>query len=575
MTGPTAVGGVTGATPGAPRTDPAHGVPDRTAADVADVNDALLQGLDRDSVLRLVARGVHRGLDAMACAVSTLERDGTLVVRAADGRVRPDLVGTRVPVANSPAGEALRRREPVVTDSGQAGVWSGSVLGPVLVVPIPGLERPGGVIEVADVASADSSESRRFGAGDVCTAGLFAAAAGMAVEHDRVNTDLELSAAVLGAPGGEPLPETLRRLSAAALTGTGGPAAAIYLLDDNLTLRRAAGTGPTELLEDGAAGAAPNVAQAAVASRAPIVHQHVHPEGGRSGTTSPGAAQSSDGPGHGTENGAGPGADRRTTALVCVPLMSRGVVLGVLCCLCPAGSYPGRRELAYLSMVAGKAAMTVDSSHLVASAQEKAAQEERQRLARELHDSVSQALYGIALGARTARESIGQAPDRIDQPLAYVLQLAEAALADMRALIFELRPQALAEEGLVAALGKQLAAFRVRHGVRTRAVLGNEPAGAFKVKQTLYRIAQEALQNAAKHAQAHNVLVRLDASPTALTLEVADDGVGFDPGASYPGHLGLRSMRERVGELGGTLEIHSAPGKGTRIVARAPTGLWP
>nr|WP_238345323.1 histidine kinase [Actinopolymorpha cephalotaxi] len=506
--------------------------------------------LDRDSVLRLVAGGVRRGLAAAACVVSTLERDGTLVVRAADGRVRPDLVGTGIPVADSPAGEALRRREAVVAGPGPTTAWPGSVPGPVLVVPIPGRERPGGVIEVADVESPGGAGGRRFGADDVRTVGLFAGAAGMAVEHDRGCADLELSAAVLGAPGADPLPRTLHQLSTSALSGTGGLAAAIYLLDDNLTLRRAAGAGPAELLEDGASGAAPNVAQAAVASRAPIVHQHVQPEGR-------------------------PGADRRTTALVCVPLMSRDVVLGVLCCLCPAGSYPGRRDLAYLSMVAGKAAMTVDSSHLVASAQEKAAQEERQRLARELHDSVSQALYGIALGARTARESIGQEPERIDQPLAYVLQLAEAGLADMRALIFELRPQALAEEGLVAALGKQLAAFRVRHGVRTRAVLGNEPAGAFKVKQTLYRIAQEALQNAAKHADAKNVLVRLDASPTALTLEVADDGVGFDPGASYPGHLGLRSMRERIAELGGTLEIHSAPGEGTRIVARAPTGLWP
>ena len=554
MTGPTVVSGLTGVEPDAARTAPAAAVHTAVAADVADVNDALLQGnLDRDSVLRLVAAGVRRGLDAVACAISIPERDGTLVVRVADGRVRPDLAGTSVPVADSPAGAALRGREAVVAESGQGTAWSGSVPGPVLVVPIPGRERPGGVIEVAGAAR------RRFVAGDVRTVGLFAGAAGMAVERDRAAADLELSAAVLGAPGEDPLPPTLHRLSEAALTGTGGPAAAIYLLDDNLTLRRAAGAGPAELLEGGAAGAAPNVAQAAVASRAPIVHQHVHPAGRRSRT-------------------ALPGADHQATALACVPLMSRGVVLGVLCCLCPAGSYPGRRELAYLSMVAGKAAMSVDSSHLVASAQEKAAQEERQRLARELHDSVSQALYGIALGARTARESIGKDSadaERIDQPLAYVLQLAEAGLADMRALIFELRPQALAEEGLVAALGKQLAAFRVRHGVQTRAVLGNEPAGAFKVKQTLYRIAQEALQNAAKHAEAKNVLVRLDASPTALTLEVADDGVGFDPGASYPGHLGLRSMRERVSELGGTLEIHSAPGEGTRIVARAPTGLWP
>ena len=527
---------------------------------VDDVNAALHDGVDRDGVLRLVARGVRQVLGASACTVMTLEPGETLLVRAADGRVRPDLPGSHVPVDDTLEGEVVRSQAPVTSADGQDPRWrgtslSGPGLGSVLLVPVPGYDRPGGVIEVAD------AEGRHFGTDDARTVGLFAAQVGMAVEHDRAGADLELLAAVLGRPDTEPLPRTLEALTTGVLAGTEALACAIYLLDDNLSLRQVAGDGPRELIETGMTGSGPNVAHAAIASRAPIVHQHVLP---------------GELPGAGRRSSRRLEGSGRTASLVCVPLMSRSVVLGVLCCHCPPGRYPSKLELAYLSVVAGKAAMAVDSSHLVASAQEKAAQEERQRLARELHDSVSQALYGIALGARTARESLGEAPEeRVDQPLGYVLALAEAGLADMHALIFELRPQALAEEGLVAALHKQLAAFRARHGVDTHAELGPEPAGAFKVKQALYRIAQEALQNAAKHAQARRIVVRLETSPTALALEIADDGDGFDPSASFPGHLGLRSMRERITEVGGVLDLSSAPGEGTQIRARVPTGLWP
>ena len=202
--------------------------------------------------------------------------------------------------------------------------------------------------------------------------------------------------------------------------------------------------------------------------------------------------------------------------------------------------------------------------------QKVAALEERQRLARELHDSVSQALYGIALGARTAHTLLEGDPPRAKEPLDYVLSLAEAGIAEMRALIFELRPESLAQEGLAAALGKQAAAARARFGLQVDAEVGEEPALPLEAKTALYRIAQEALHNTLKHAQASRVTLRLAQEDARVELEVADDGKGFDPTRDFPGHLGLQSMRERMERLGGTLGIDSAPGQGTCVRAEVP-----
>jgi PAS domain S-box-containing protein len=211
-----------------------------------------------------------------------------------------------------------------------------------------------------------------------------------------------------------------------------------------------------------------------------------------------------------------------------------------------------------------------DSAQLWATARDKVASEERHRLARELHDSVSQVLYSIGLGARTARHLLERAPQEAGEPIDYILQLTEAGLAEMRALIFELRPHALDEEGLVAALTKQTAALRTRYDVTTHPALGPEPDASMDVKLALYRVTQEAMQNIARHAQARNVTVRLTEEDADLVLEITDDGVGFDPGQRFPGHLGLASMRKRITDVGGVLEIDSAPGAGTRIHARAP-----
>ena len=158
---------------------------------------------------------------------------------------------------------------------------------------------------------------------------------------------------------------------------------------------------------------------------------------------------------------------------------------------------------------------------------------------------------------------------RIAEPLDYVLTLAEAGLTEMRALIFELRPESLEKEGLVAALKKQ-AAFRTRDELKVETTLCDEPDAPLEVKEALYRIAQEAIHNAAKHARASNVQVRMGCSPKHVALDVSDDGIGFDPEGAFPGHLGLHSMRERTERLGGTLAVESSSGKGTEVRARIP-----
>jgi PAS domain S-box-containing protein len=254
-----------------------------------------------------------------------------------------------------------------------------------------------------------------------------------------------------------------------------------------------------------------------------------------------------------------------------VPLMVRERFIGWLSLHhCEPGAY-AQHHVTLARTIANQAATGIENARLYAQARRLAALEERQRLARELHDSVSQVLYGVGLGARTASALLDRAaiaPEfkaSLAEPLDYILSMAEAGLAEMRALIFELRPDSLEREGLVAALTRQADALRVRHKLEVHTKLCQEPLLPFEAKEALYRIAQEALNNVAKHAQASRVQLRLRSEPGGIILEVEDNGVGFDPQREYPGHLGLHSMRERAAKFGSVLDIESAPGNGTLI----------
>jgi signal transduction histidine kinase len=261
---------------------------------------------------------------------------------------------------------------------------------------------------------------------------------------------------------------------------------------------------------------------------------------------------------------------QHVTSWLGVPLIVKERVIGALGISHPRPNFYTEQHARLASAIGSQAAIAIENARLHEHVRGLAAVEERQRLARELHDSVSQALYGIALGARTARTMLDRDPSKAQEPLDYVLQLAEVGLAEMRALIFELRPDALETDGLVAALERRLAATRARHGVELVSDLCAEPDASLDVKEALFRIAQEALNNTVKHASATRIELRLFQRDGLLTLELRDNGAGFDPAGQFPSHLGLRSMRERAAQLGGTLEIESAPAQGTRVVARLP-----
>ena len=202
---------------------------------------------------------------------------------------------------------------------------------------------------------------------------------------------------------------------------------------------------------------------------------------------------------------------------------------------------------------------------------ERAVAEERNRLARELHDSVTQALYGVTLYSEAAGGQLAQGhADRAADHLQELQGTAQEALAEMRLLIFELRPPILEELGLVAALQARLQAVEGRAGLRTEFRTNLEGRLPPDLEEGLYRLGQEALNNALKHAQAKQIRVELCEEGVGVMLEIIDDGVGFDPAtAGERGGIGLSAMAERAAELGARLEIESAVGRGTRVAV-----LW-
>jgi len=203
------------------------------------------------------------------------------------------------------------------------------------------------------------------------------------------------------------------------------------------------------------------------------------------------------------------------------------------------------------------------------------AADERKRIARDLHDSVSQSLFSTALHVRSAERAL--ADERVDpagplaKELGRVKQLTGAALAEMRALVFELRPRALAEDGLVVALEKHASAVSAREELPIVVDGPHERLPvALEAEEQLYRVTQEALANVIKHASASAARITVSAADEIVEITISDDGRGFRPDPGLTEGFGLRSMRARVAEFGGDLEIASTPLRGTLVRARVP-----
>lgn len=256
------------------------------------------------------------------------------------------------------------------------------------------------------------------------------------------------------------------------------------------------------------------------------------------------------------------------TALLALPLTVNGETIGVLDVVNKAGGFSDD-DVRIMSVFANQAAMAIEHTRLWQQAEQLAVLEERQRLARELHDSVTQSLYSVTLYANAA--ALALAADKRDVAAGYLGELQETALdgmRDMRLLIFQLHPPVLEAEGLAAALQARLAAVEERAGLQTQFRVEAERRLPIAIEEELYWIAQEALNNVRKHAAARHVAVHLHFTATTVRLEVTDDGVGFDQQAVRAegrGTGGLRSIAERAARLGARLSHASAPGQGTRI----------
>jgi signal transduction histidine kinase len=259
-----------------------------------------------------------------------------------------------------------------------------------------------------------------------------------------------------------------------------------------------------------------------------------------------------------------------------VPIVAPEGIIGAFYLTGKEGSDAfGDGDLEVIELLAAHAAIAITNARLYERSRELSTLAERNRLALELHDVVSQKLFGLVLSAESAATMLDREPEAAREQIARVQDTAREALAELRSLIFELRPPDLDADGLAGALRKHVDVMRALHPTAIELDVDAAASTCETARdREVLRIAQEALHNALRHAGATHVAVRLRGRDGTLALEVSDDGAGFDPAdAEVRGrHLGLTSMEERAERLGGRLEIASAPGAGASVrleVARA------
>jgi signal transduction histidine kinase len=226
-------------------------------------------------------------------------------------------------------------------------------------------------------------------------------------------------------------------------------------------------------------------------------------------------------------------------------------------------------DAAGIEIIADQLAVAMENVRLAERGQQLAVLEERRRLARELHDSVTQSLFSMSLLAQVLPDLWELDQDEARAGLGQIRDLTRSALAEMRALLFELRPAALGERGLTHALREYVAAFERRTGIPVALDVAGDPVLPEAVEQAYFRIAQEALANVARHAQARSVRLSLRGS-APLRLLIADDGQGFQIEHVGEGRFGLLSMRERAAQIGARLRLRSAAGQGTEVTLEWP-----
>lgn len=260
-----------------------------------------------------------------------------------------------------------------------------------------------------------------------------------------------------------------------------------------------------------------------------------------------------------------------TRSWIGVPLMVRSEVMGALSLDKHEADYYDEEDGQTVLAFANQAAIALQNAKLYDRSREQDILQERNRLARELHDSLSQSLFSMVLNAEAAKLFLEDQPEKAGAQIQVLYETANAALKEMRTLIFELRPANLEQEGLAAVLTKHAKMIADRYGIHIHVDVKGQRRLPLPIEKALFRVAQEALNNVAKHAQASEVVIILTTQDNQITMSVEDNGVGIDPQAARPNSLGLTSMRERVELLGGNFTIGAgADSKGTVVKVGVP-----
>jgi signal transduction histidine kinase len=263
-------------------------------------------------------------------------------------------------------------------------------------------------------------------------------------------------------------------------------------------------------------------------------------------------------------------------SVLCVPLRAKRGVIGVIYVVDKRISRFNSTDLGWVEALAAAAASAIENAQLHNRIRQLAAEQERQRLARELHDTVTQSLYSIGMAAQTSLKLLRQAdPDqKALNAIEHILTLSQTTLSEMRERLYDLHPTALADRGLIEALTQHCDMLRTQYLLPIAFKADPEPLLSMIQQETLYYIAREALWNVIKYAGAMRVEITLAVEDNQIILCVVDDGTGFDPSVYIREEtIGLRNMRQRAELLGGTFDLESKPGHGTRVMVRIPIRL--
>jgi signal transduction histidine kinase len=499
--------------------------------------------LELGQVLPAVADGMAAAAGEQQCDIYLLNQErGTLVWRAGTGESRPEPLD---PAAEALARAAVQRKEPVPSRPlGLAEAALPNPPKPLLAVPLKVGERVLGVALIAAHAS-----GHVFTLDDMALAWGIANAVALAVDNARLYGETRrrlaesqslqrVATALLEKLN---LKDVLEIVCTEAQQLTGALGSTVFLLDGDW-LQVAFNTG-VALVTVARVPAEDSLIGSVVRNGQPFL------------TNSP------------TDEVEIFAGAHSPTSLLIVPLRVEGEVIGALNVSDRPGGFTPE-ELRITTLFADEAAIAIHTARLHHRAEKAAVVEERQRLARDLHDSVAQGLYSVTLYAEASSRLLtsGQSAAAAEH-LKALREISQEALREMRLLVFELHPPLLEQEGLVGALQARIEAVEARTGVQAELQVQGEEELPLVVKEELYRVAQEALNNVLRHAQAHHVTTRLHFSHDSVLLEIIDDGQGFVPGEREKAGFGLRGMAERIHKLGGQLTVQSTPGGGTQLRA--------